>query len=327
MRRNRKVWSIQQELIEKAKESALAAVKIYNDPIIKFKSESFVVLMIIAWTYLLHAYYRKKGIDYRYYKVAGKKKKFDKTKQGSFKYWELERCLNEKGCPIDKDTFNNLKFLIGLRHEVEHQMTLRLDDYVSGRYHACILNFNSYLKKLFDNEQGLDRNLSYSLQFIELSEEQISGIKPEAEIPSNLKAYIAEFDGQLSEEEYNSPAYSFRVIFSRKLVNRPGQADKVIEFIDPNSDLAKKIDKEYWVKKEIEKKKYLPKNVVEECKKAGFNKFRIKDHTDYWKSENAKDPSKGYGVLVENTWYWYQNWVDKCMEYCKNAGNRFKNAS
>lgn len=72
--RNRKVWSIQQELIEKAKESALAAVKIYNDPLIKFKSESFIVLMIIAWTYLLHAYYRKKGIDYRYYKITGKKK-------------------------------------------------------------------------------------------------------------------------------------------------------------------------------------------------------------------------------------------------------------
>ena len=44
--------------------------------------------------------------------------------------------------PIDKNTANNLKFLIGLRHEIEHQMTLSLDDYLSGRYQACILNYN-----------------------------------------------------------------------------------------------------------------------------------------------------------------------------------------
>jgi hypothetical protein len=47
-----------------------------------------------------------------------------------------------------------------------------------------------------------------------------------------------------SLSEYNSEHYSFRLLFKRKLVNRPGQADKVVEFIDPNSDLAKTIDKE-----------------------------------------------------------------------------------
>jgi hypothetical protein len=322
--RKRRIWSIQNELLEKSKESSLAAVKIFNDPLIKFKSESFTVLMIIAWTYLMHSYYRAKGVDYRYYEQKGKRKKFDKTKRGSFKYWELERCLNDTNCPIDKDAKNNLKFLIGLRHEIEHQMTLCLDEYISGRFQACILNFNKYLCSFFGKEQSLESFLSYSLQFIELSEEQIQGTKPEAEIPTNLRAYIAEFDRGLSDEEYNSPNYSFRLLFSRKLVNRPGQADKVIEFIDPKSELAKTIDKEYWVKREVEKKKYLPGNVVQLCKAAGFRKFRIKEHTDYWKLENAKDLQKGFGTQVESTWYWYQNWVDKCIEYCKNVGERYK---
>jgi hypothetical protein len=44
----------------------LSAVQIYNNPLITFKTESFIVLSLIAWTYLLHAYYRKQGIDYRY---------------------------------------------------------------------------------------------------------------------------------------------------------------------------------------------------------------------------------------------------------------------
>jgi hypothetical protein len=36
--------------------------------------------MIIAWTYLMHSYYRENSIDYRYYELKGKRKKFDKQK-------------------------------------------------------------------------------------------------------------------------------------------------------------------------------------------------------------------------------------------------------
>ena len=36
----------------KAKEAALAAIGVYNHPSNRFKSETFIVLMVIAWTYL-----------------------------------------------------------------------------------------------------------------------------------------------------------------------------------------------------------------------------------------------------------------------------------
>ena len=72
---------------------------------------------------MLHAYYRSNGIDYRYYHYAGKRKIYDKTKYGAYKHWELERCLTEKDCPLDGDSITNLRFLIGIRHEIEHQMT------------------------------------------------------------------------------------------------------------------------------------------------------------------------------------------------------------
>lgn len=57
-KRIRRVGSIKRELLKKSREAALAAVQIFNNPNISFKSESYVVLMIIAWTYLLHAYFR-----------------------------------------------------------------------------------------------------------------------------------------------------------------------------------------------------------------------------------------------------------------------------
>ena len=58
MNRIRKVSSIRRELLQKSKEAALAAVGIFNNPNIQFKAETYIVLMIIAWTYLLHAYFR-----------------------------------------------------------------------------------------------------------------------------------------------------------------------------------------------------------------------------------------------------------------------------
>ena len=85
----RRIGSIKDELISKSKEAALSAVKIFNDPLIKFKSETFIVLMTIAWSYLLHAFFRSKGIEYRYFEQHGKRRFFDKTKRGAYKYWEL----------------------------------------------------------------------------------------------------------------------------------------------------------------------------------------------------------------------------------------------
>ncbi len=165
MARKRKVGSIKSELLEKSKESMLAAVQIFNNPNIHFKSESFIVLAVISWTYLLHAYYREQKIEYRYFEKSGQRKKFHLTKSGAHKHWELERCLNDEKSPIDKTTSANLLFLLGLRHEIEHQMTTRIDDLLSARFQACCINFNSYLKTLFPKVESIDSYLSFSLQF------------------------------------------------------------------------------------------------------------------------------------------------------------------
>ena len=67
-----RIYSEKVDLIQKAREAMLSAVQVYNNPLITFKTESFIVLSMIAWTYLLHAYYRSQKIDYRYYSMNGK---------------------------------------------------------------------------------------------------------------------------------------------------------------------------------------------------------------------------------------------------------------
>ena len=56
------------ELLIKAREAMIAAVHTFNSAGLYFRAELFIVTSVIAWTYLLHAFYKREGIDYRYKK-------------------------------------------------------------------------------------------------------------------------------------------------------------------------------------------------------------------------------------------------------------------
>ena len=47
--------------LEKACDSALLAVEVYNKPAVKFKSGGYIALMIIAWTSLFHAIFFRRN--------------------------------------------------------------------------------------------------------------------------------------------------------------------------------------------------------------------------------------------------------------------------
>lgn len=317
-RRIRRIGSIKTELVCKSREAALAAVQIFNNPNISFKAESYIVLMIIAWTYLLHAYYRSKNIEHRYFSSQGKRRKFDRTKKGAYKYWELERCLNDQNSPIDRDAANNLRFLIGLRHEIEHQMTTRIDDLLSARFQACCLNYNYYIKKLFGDDKGIDKYLSFSLQLSAIESEQKDMLAEHAGLPKHIQSYVQDFDSNLDDEEYASPGYAYRILFVPKLANRKGQADRVIEFVKGGSKLEDDVNRQYAAIKETEKPKYLPSQIVEMMNDEGYMHFNMYHHTELWKEHKAKDPAKGYGTLVAGKyWRWYGQWIDVVRKHCQ----------
>ena len=187
----RTIYSEKRDLILKAREAMLSAVQIYNNPLITFKTEAYIVLSTIAWTYLLHAYYRSKKIEYRYFTKKGKRKVFARNPDGSVRFWELRECISKELCPLDNNTKNNLQFLIGLRNQVEHSKAAGLDSYLSARYQACALNFNHYLKALHNEKYGLDQNLALSLQFAELDHSQAHIVKDREDlIPPDVISYI-----------------------------------------------------------------------------------------------------------------------------------------
>jgi hypothetical protein len=316
--RIRKLKSIKEELVRKSREATLAAVQVYNNPHITFKSETYITLMVIAWIYLLHAYYRFTGIDYRYFKTNGKRKKYDRTKSGAYKYWELERCLNCDDSPVDDDSTRNLTFLIGIRHEIEHQMTNRIDEHLSAKLQACAINYNYYLCLLFGDKQSVGKELALSIQFAPISPEQEEQLLDNSKLPNNVINFIATFENKLTDEQIINARYAYRLLFVPLNANRKGQADRVIEFVRADSPLAEGLTKEYALVKETERKKYLPMEIVRYMQCDGYPQFGIQAHTNLWKELNAKDPSKGYGVQVSKTWYWYESWLNVVVEHCKD---------
>jgi hypothetical protein len=322
MPKKRRIYSERLELIEKSREAALSAVQIYNNPTTTFKTESFIVLFIIGWVYLLHAHYRKEKIDYRYYQIKNVRKRYDRV-DGFYKYWDLSKCISVAECPLDVHTVNNLKFLIGLRNQIEHKKAVGLDSYFSARYQACALNYNYYLKTLYGDKYGLDKKLALSLQFAELNYDKSQILRDKENLISkHIRTYIANFDNNLTEEEIKHERFAYRLLFTKVTAKRKGQADRVIEFLSPNDPLAKNIEKEYWIKEDREKPKFSPSQVIKEIQSRGFANFKMYQHICFWKEYDGKNPSKGFGSKVVKTWYWYQNWID--FVYEKLSKGEFK---
>lgn len=323
-KRVRRLFSVKEELLNKSREAALAAVQIFNNPNISFKSESYIVLMVIAWTYLLHAHYRENKIEYRYFKQAENKRVFDRTKRGAFKYWELERCLDDKSCPMAAPVVQNLKFLIGLRHEIEHQMTTRIDDLLSARFQACCINYHETAIKLFGEKRGIAHHLSVSLQFSSITREQVSTLDEHKDLPPHIKSYITGFDGALPENVYASPQFAYRVIFVPKTANHVNQADQVISFVKADSEAAKVLNAHMTVIKETERPKWLPSRIVSTMNAEGFPRFRMQHHTELWQARKAKTPALGFGVQIAHSWFWYDNWVDEVRNHCKSEAAKYR---
>ena len=103
-------------ILEGSIDAALLAVEVYNKPRTTFRSQAYIVLMIIAWTRLFHAYFNKTiGNKYYHKKENGRYELID----GERKAWELKTCINRYG-NLSEPVKANLDFFIGLRNKIEH---------------------------------------------------------------------------------------------------------------------------------------------------------------------------------------------------------------
>lgn len=303
------------ELLIKAREAMIAAVHTFNSGGLTFRAELFIVTAVIAWTYLLHAWFKREGIDYRHTKNQNGEKIVVKTPSGAEKYWELSQCLKHARCPLEQGTKDNLAFLLDLRHEIEHRSTSRIDDAVSAKLQACCINFNDAIKSLFGAQYALERRLPIALQFVTFSPDQRALLKKAGTLPRHVETMMDAFELQLTPEQRADPRFAFRVFMVHKTANRAPGADLAVELVPPGSNIAEKFN---LALKEVEKRKYLPSEIVSTMVAEGWGGFTMDSHTKLWKRLEAKSPAKGYGaVAVGKQWCWYETWLNRVREECK----------
>lgn len=313
------------ELLIKAREAMIAAVHTFNSAGLTFRAELFIVTAVIAWTYLLHAWFKREGIDYRHTKSQNGQKVVSKTPSGADKFWELGQCLKHPRCPVEQGAKDNLTFLLELRHEIEHRSTNRIDDAVSAKLQACCINFNDAIKLLFGAQYALERRLPIALQFVTFSPDQRALLKKASGLPRNVEAMMGEFEERLTAEQQADPRYAFRVFMVGRTANRAPSADLAVEIVPPGSEVAEKFN---IALKEVEKKKYLPSEIVATIKAEGWNRFTMDGHTRLWKKLDAKNPAKGYGTIaVGKTWCWYETWLNRVREECEQHPGTYRTAA
>lgn len=303
------------ELLIKAREAMIAAVHTFNGAGLFFRAELFIVTSVIAWTYLMHAYYKREGVDYRY-KQAGVVKQ---TKHGADMYWELGQCLAHGGCPIEKGVIDNLNFLTEIRHEIEHQSTDRIDDALSAKLQACCINFNDAIKTLFGKEFALEKRLPIALQFVTFDGGQRASLTGQ-NLPPNVATAMDDFHNGLTDAEQADPKFRYRVAFVPKVAGKAAKSDLAVEFVKAGTPEAENVER--VLLKDTERPKYRPTEIVAKANAAGFPQFAIFDHTQLVNQLNARNPGKGYGVEIAGQWYWYDGWFEKVMEKLNEGWTR-----
>ncbi len=315
-KRDRKYKSKKDALLKKSREAMLAAVQIFNNPLIRFKTENFLILAVVAWTYLLHAYYEKIGIDYSYYKFNGKKKQYIRTDYGAIKKWELSKCISAQECPLSPSVKKNLEFIVGLRNEVEHQMTNDLDNAVSAKLQACALNFNHCIIELFGKRYAIDNELVMSIHFSGIDPIRQRELSKMKGISENVYNFISGFEHNLTPEILENKEYSYKIMYIPISANHRGQADSVVEFVKISDEIADQV-KNIVMVKESEKKKYLPKQIVTIMKTEGYKYFSMNTHTLLWQNNGKSLKVPQYGCTVAGKqWYWYETWLNYVRRYC-----------
>ncbi len=261
------------ERLVRAREAMILAVTIFNSGAYHFKTEVFAVLANIAWTYLLHEYYDRKGI---------------KPINSDGTTFALSYMLSRTDCPLSTGMRNNLTSLKSIRDDVEHKMLGRSDIKWLPLYQACCLNFDKILVSWFGHRVSLQNDLSVALQFGKLDLEQAAQVT-EYDIPPNITALDAALKKDLKDEELDDLEYQFRVVYTFDSASK-GKAH--IHFLAPDSAEGKSVHnilQKFKIADDLYRHK--PGDVTKLVKKATAKPFSMSDHTAAWQKHKVRPPS------------------------------------
>lgn len=297
------------ERLIRAREAMILAVQVFNSPAMRFKTEVFAMLANVAWTYLMHEHYERKGV-----KIVGK----------DGRSLLLSQILERHDCPLSKGIRDNLRALKILRDDVEHKLLGRGDSKWLGLFQACCLNFDKAMCELFGAQLTLSHDLAFALQFAKLNFDQATTLN-QYEIPEAIDAIDARLREGMTESQIADLEYQFRVIYTLDAVTK---SRAHFQFVQPHSTEGKDI-RNVLVQHKLADHLYphRPSDVIKKVAEMTGVVFTQYNHTQAWRKFEVR-PRTG-AAQPENTnrdyciyhtahgdYTFSDQWVQKLAEEC-----------
>ena len=217
-------------LLAKSRESAFAALRVFNDPLSAFRTETFIVLMIIAWNSLLQALLERSSVDY-YERDESGAQVIIGGRAKVLETWKLVQLA------LSADEYRavraNLDFFLGLRHQISHRYLPALDVAVMGEAQAMLLNFENLLVNRFGEEAALGDRLAVPLQLSGFrNQETLRSLrKAQAQLPTDVSDYLTRHRSGVDDDVLTNSEYCLQIFFVPVAANRERSADAVVRFV------------------------------------------------------------------------------------------------
>jgi hypothetical protein len=216
--------------LDKAKDSALLAVEVYNKPAVAFRSAGYIALMSIAWTSLLHAIFLRRDINPYYKNANGRYEKRD----GDYWHWDLSECVKRFwGEDTQNAVRSNIEFFIPLRNKIEHRHIPELDAVIFGECQALLLNFDAMMGNEFGPKHQLRESLSFSLQLFPSGESFAAAVKANKSL-KDVKKFIDDYRSTITPEVMGSGQFAFKA-FMIQVANHQSDEALPVQFVHYDS--------------------------------------------------------------------------------------------
>ena len=305
-------------------DAALLAVEVYNKPRTTFRSQAYIVLMIIAWTRLFHAYFNKTiGNKYYYKEPNGRYELINEER----KAWELKTCINESKI-LSEPVKANLQLFIDLRNKIEHHNVAEreVDVLIFGECQSLLYNYENILIDIFGEKHAINESLAFSLQFSYMRHEEQKQANKNilaAEL-KEIRNYIEKYRDSLSQEIFDSQEYSIKLIQIPKISNT-NRNDLAVEFV--RWDALDPKDRERYLKitaiikdkrvvvEAINSGLLKPREVMRRVKKGTQVDFKQHHHTWLYTIFSVRPPGKDPNPENANTEYCHYDCAHKDYLY------------
>jgi hypothetical protein len=286
-----KPWEVQ---LQQGRESCLEALRVWNDPVTRFRTGAFSLLFVTAWNSLAIAAVERAGGEWRKVNDDGA---IRVGRNGEEQARETSDLLGEAFSGEERRGLReNVQFWVDLRNCVAHRHLPPLDALVIPHAQAGLLNIEGVLVDDFGPEYALAESLNVPLQLSGFRDPGVlsSRRKLQAALPPDVQAVLARAEIE-SPELLADQTFMMRVAFLPVVPASGRNPDAVAYFLKPGAvptELAEALD-QYVILPKIamgSRPNFAATKVISEVERRTGWRFNTQNHADAARHLGARPP-------------------------------------